>query len=163
MSDGNGHPNTTETRARMEGLRVLDVTLAGQRDGRTRSSLEPTQSRSMRVEAGLAALEEAEREREGLRSALAQCEADLRGVRAELDMVNLAYSRARDEMDRHQNERDEAVTKLATIEAVYDAVLTIMQRHRGATPEDSAASREDKNMEMLRQQSKSLAAAITSG
>ena len=48
----------------------------------------------MRVEAGLAALEEAEHERNALRSALAQCEADLRGVRAELDMVNLAHTRA---------------------------------------------------------------------
>ena len=142
MNDGNGIPNMTETRARMEGLRVLDVTLAGQRNQRTPVA-EPTPSRSMRVEAGLAALEEAEREREGLRSALAQCEADLRGVRAELDMVNLAHSRAMGEMDRHQNERDEAVTKLATIEAVYDAVLTIMQRHRGANPLDDAAIQKD--------------------
>lgn len=138
MNDGNGLPNTTDTRARLEGLRVLDVTLAGQRNERTQRPPEPP-SRSMRVEAGLAALEEAEHERNALRSALAQCEADLRGVRAELDMVNLAHARAMGEMDRHQNERDEAVTKLAAVEAVYDAVLTIMQRHRGATPEDSAA------------------------
>jgi hypothetical protein len=139
MSDGNGIPNTTETRARLVGLESLDRVLGQQRQLREQTPPEPTPSRSMRVEAGLAALEEAEREREGLRSALAQCESDLRGVRAELDMVNLAHSRAMGEMDRHQSERDAAVTRLAAVEAVYDAVLTIIQRHRAATPEDSGA------------------------
>jgi len=141
MNDGNGLPNTTDTRARLEGLRVLDVTLAGQR--RPPAPPEPTPSRSMRVEAGLAALEEAEHERNALRSALAQCEADLRGVRAELEITTLAHTRMLGEMDRYQRDRDEAVTKLAAVEAVYDAVLTIMQRHRAVTPEDYGPSQKD--------------------
>jgi len=139
MSDGNGIPNTTETRARLHGLSILDRTLVEQRHEQTQRPPEPTPSRSMRVEAGLAALEEAEREREGLRSALADCETDLRSTRGELDASKLAYARMLNENERYQRDRDEAVTKLAAVEAVYDAVLTIMQRHRGATQEDSAA------------------------
>ena len=144
MSDGNGIPNTAETRARLHGLSVLDVTLAGQRFGKAAPPPEPTPSRSMRVEAGLAALEEAEREREALRGALAQAETDLRGVRAELDTVNLAHMRVLGELDRYQRDRDDAVTKLAAIEAVYDAVLTIMQKYRPAIQgDDTVIQREE--------------------
>jgi hypothetical protein len=150
MSDGNGIPNTSDTRARLQGLNALDRTLAEQRYGRATPVPEPTPSRSLRVEAGLAALEEAEREREALRGALAQAETDLRGVRAELDMVNLAHTRVLGEMDRYQRDRDEAVTKLAAavtklaaVEAIYDAVLVIMQRHRGAIQKDDAPNPED--------------------
>jgi len=138
MNEGNGVPNTADTRARLRGLSILDRTLAEQRNVRAEAP-ETTPSRSMRVEAAMQAIEDSERERDELRLALAQCEADLRGVRAELDITNLAHARALSEMDRHQHDRDDAVSRLAAIEAVYDAVLTIMQKHRGATQEDSAA------------------------
>jgi hypothetical protein len=143
MSDGNGLPNTSDTRARLAGLESLDRVMEQKRMLREMMPPEATPSRSLRVEAGLAALEEAEREREALRSALAQAETDLRGVRAELDMVNLAHTRALGEMDRYQRDRDDAVTKLAAVEAIYDAVLTIMQRHRDATQKDDAPNPED--------------------
>jgi hypothetical protein len=147
MSDGNGLPNTTDTRARMEGLLSLDKVLSERRgvleaQQQALKAADPP-TRSMRVEAGLAALEEAEREQTSLRSALQSCEADLRGVRAELDMVTLAHTRALGEMDRYQRDRDEAVTKLAAVEAIYDAVLVIMQKHRGATQKDDAPNPED--------------------
>jgi len=141
MSEGNGLPNTTDTRARLHGLSILDRTLAEQRNERKPVPPEATPSRSLRVEAGMRAIEEAEHEREDLRRALASCEADLRGTRAELDAVNLAHARALNEMDRYQAERDAAVTRSAAVEAVYDAVLTIMQRHRGG-PEGTASPRE---------------------
>jgi len=141
MTQGNGNPNTTETRARLAGLSVLDRALDVQRHTREQTPPEATPSRSMRVEAGMRAIEEAENEREALRSALAQAEADLRGVRAELDVVNLAHTRAMTEMDRHQRERDEAVDRRAKADALLEAVLTLLQKHRGPslTEEISAA------------------------
>jgi predicted nucleic acid-binding Zn-ribbon protein len=144
MSDGNGLPNVADTRARLHGLSILDRTLAEQRHERKAPAPEATPSRSMRVEAGMRAIEEAEREREDLRNALASCEADLRGARAELDITNLAHARALSEMDRHQHERDEAVSRLAAIEAIYDAVLTIMQKHRAGIREDTDPTPKDK-------------------
>jgi chromosome segregation ATPase len=123
----------------MDNVKLMDEMRKRMRDEPANAPAPEPSSRSSRVEAGLVALEEAEREREALRGALAQAETDLRGVRAELDMVNLAHSRAMGELDRYRHDRDEAVTRLAAVEAVYDAVLTIMQKHRGAIPEDSAA------------------------
>jgi len=133
MTQGNGNPNTSETRARLAGLSVLDRALAEQRAERKPQPVEPTPSRSLRVEAGMRAIEEAEQEREALRGALQSAEADLRGVRAELDVVNLAHTRAMTEMDRHQRERDEAVDRRAKADALLEAVLTLLQKHRGPT------------------------------
>ena len=55
------------------------------------------------------ALEEAEQEREALRSALASCEADLRGARAELSALQLAASQRQTLTEQYQRERDDAV------------------------------------------------------
>jgi len=94
-------------------------------------------SRQQRVEAGLIAVQEVEQERDALRSALEACEADLRGLKAEHDALKLAYARMQTEMDDYRRNRDDAVTKLAAFEAVFDACMVIMQKHRGG-PEAAA-------------------------
>lgn len=90
-------------------------------------------SRQQRVEAGLMAVQEVEQERDSLRSALESSEADLRGLRAEHDALRLAYARMQTEMEGYQRDRDNAVDKRAKADALIEAVLTLMQKHRGPT------------------------------
>jgi len=141
MTIGNG-----DTRARVEGLRVLDVTLAAQRHTNARAALTPeaTPSRSLRVEAGMRAIEEAEQEREALRSALASCEGDLRGARAELSALQLAASQRQTLTEQYQRERDDAVIGRVRADTLIDALLTLLQKHRGPTlSEEIRAARGD--------------------
>ena len=128
--------------AGIAGLKVVDETLRQQREHAAKT-MPGVQTRSQRVEAGLAAIEEAEAEREQLRSALQAAESDVRGLRAELDALQLAHSRTMTELDNYRRERDEAVTKFAALDAVYDAVLTVMQKHRPANPIDGGPAHED--------------------
>jgi len=128
--------------AGIAGLKVVDETLRQQRE-QVAKTMPGVQTRSQRVEAGLAAIEEAEAEREQLRSALQAAESDVRGLRAELDALQLAHSRTMTELDNYRRERDEAVTKFAALDAVYDAVLTVMQKHRPANPIDGGPAHED--------------------
>ena len=101
-----------------------------------------TESRQRRVEAGLMAVQEVEQERDELRKALNAEAADHRALRAEYDALQIAYSRAQNDMTTWRQDRDEAVSKLAAFQAVFEAVLAVMQKHRGATQEDSAAKPE---------------------
>ena len=128
--------------AGLAGLKVVDETLRQQRELAAKT-MPGVQTRSQRVEAGLAAIEEAEAEREQLRSALQAAESDVRGLRAELEAMQLTHSQAMTTLDNYRRERDEAVTKFAALDAVYDAVLTVMQKHRPANPIDGGPAHED--------------------
>ena len=128
--------------AGLAGLKVVDETLRQQRE-QAAKTMPGVQTRSQRVEAGLAAIEEAEAEREQLRSALQAAESDVRGLRAELEAMQLTHSQAMTTLDNYRRERDEAVTKFAALDAVYDAVLTVMQKHRPANPIDGGPAHED--------------------
>ena len=98
-----------------------------------------TESRQHRVAAGLAAVQEVEAERDACQEALANLQTEHRGLRAEHDALRLAYSRAQTDITTWRQDRDEAVTKLAAFEAVFNAVLSVMQKHRSATLSDDAA------------------------
>ena len=96
-------------------------------------------SRQHRVAAGLAAVQEVEAERDACQEALANLQTEYRGLKAEHDALRIAYERAQSDITTWRQDRDDAVSKLAGFEAVFNAVLAVMQRHRGATEKDSAA------------------------
>jgi chromosome segregation ATPase len=97
-------------------------------------------SRQRRVEAGLMAVQEVEQECDVYREQLENLKTEHRGLQAEHDALQLAYSRAQNDITTWRQDRDEAVTRLAAFEAVFNAVLAVMQKHRGAIPSDNAAS-----------------------
>ena len=53
-------------------------------------------------------------------------------------------SRAQSDMTTWRQDRDEAVTRLAAFEAVFNAVLSVMQKHRAGIQEDTGAAPKDK-------------------
>jgi chromosome segregation ATPase len=116
MSDGNGTTIGTEGKA--------PVIIA---------------SRQRRVEAGLMAVQEVEQERDECKREFEELETMHRGLQAEHDALQVAYARMQNDMTTYRQDRDEAVKRLAAFEAVYDAVLAVMQKHRGATLSDGAA------------------------
>jgi chromosome segregation ATPase len=95
-------------------------------------------SRQRRVEAGLMAVQEVEQECDVYREQLENLKTEHRGLQAEHDALQLAYQRAQNDMTTWRQDRDEAVKRLASFEAVFDACLVVMQKHRGATLSDSA-------------------------
>jgi len=106
-----------------------------------------TGSRAKRVEAGLIAVQEVEQERDECRREFEELETLQRGLQSEHDALKLAYARMQTEVDTYRRDRDEAVTKLASFEAVFDACLTIMQKHRG--PQQGARSMMDRYAEVV--------------
>jgi len=96
-------------------------------------------SRQHRVAAGLAAVAEVEQERDALQEELDNLRTEHRGLKAEHDALSLAYQRAQNDITTWRQDRDEAVSKLAAFEAVFNAVLAVMQKHRAGIQEDSAA------------------------
>jgi chromosome segregation ATPase len=137
MTQGNGTETFQAARARLAERSGAEAVRGGleaamERAQRNADVLRALPSRSARVEAGLAAIEEAEREREQLRSALQATEADLRGVRAELAALQLASSQLQTQVERCQRERDVAVAGHVRADTLIDAMLTLMHKHRGA-------------------------------
>jgi len=98
-----------------------------------------TGSRQRRVEAGLLAVQEVEQERDACREQFDNLQTEHRGLKAEHDALQMAYSRMQNDLATYRHDRDEAVKRLAQFEAVYDAVLAVMQKHRGGTLSDAAA------------------------
>jgi len=95
-------------------------------------------SRQRRVEAGLMAVQEVEQECDVYREQLENLKTEHRGLQAEHDALSLAYERAQNDITTWRQDRDEAVKRLASFEAVFDACLVVMQKHRGVTLSDSA-------------------------
>jgi chromosome segregation ATPase len=108
------------------------------------SGPEITPSRQRRVEAGLLAVQEVEQERDECRREYEELETMHRGLSSEHDALKLAYARMQTEVDTYRRDRDEAVTRLAGFEAVFEACLTIMQKHRGGIQKDAAAIPKDR-------------------
>jgi predicted nucleic acid-binding Zn-ribbon protein len=104
------------------------------------NGLEISESRQRRIEVGLLAVQQVEQERDACQEALANLQTEHRGLKAEHDALSLAYERAQNDITTWRQDRDEAVSKLAAFQAVFDAVLAVMQKHRGATQEDSATN-----------------------
>ena len=116
-----------------------------------------TQSRQHRVQAGLAAVQEVEQERDALQEKFDNLLTEHRGLKAEHDALSLAYERAQNDITTWRQDRDEAVSKLAAFEAVFNAVLSVMQKHRDTNLSVSAASQQ------VHQILKSASASPTSG
>jgi hypothetical protein len=96
-------------------------------------------SRQRRVEAGLMAVQEVEQECDVYREQLENLKTEYRGLKAEHDALSIAYERAQNDITTWRQDRDEAVSKLAAFQAVFEAVLAVMQKHRAGTPEDTGA------------------------
>ena len=101
------------------------------------------ESRQHRVAAGLAAVAEVEGERDACQEALVNLQTEYRGLKAEHDALRIAYERAQSDITTWRQDRDDAVTRLAAFEAVFNAVLAVMQKHRADTPEDYGATLKD--------------------
>lgn len=99
-----------------------------------------SESRQHRVQAGLQAVAEVEHERDACKEALANLQTEYRGLKAEHDALSIAYERIQNDCTTWRQDRDEAVSKLAAFQAVFEAVLAVMQKHRGATLSDDAAT-----------------------
>jgi hypothetical protein len=97
-------------------------------------------SRQHRVAAGLAAVQEVEAERDAYKERLDNLQTEHRGLKAEHDALSLAYERAQNDITTWLQDRDEAVTKLAAFEAVFNAVLAVMQKHRAGIQEDTSTT-----------------------
>lgn len=101
------------------------------------------QRRQRKIETGLQAIQEVEQERDTCRREYDELQAMHRGLKAEHDALQMAYSRMQNDMATYRADRDEAVTKLAQFEAVFVACLTIMQKHRAGIREDTGPALKD--------------------
>jgi chromosome segregation ATPase len=99
-----------------------------------------TETRQHRVAAGLAAVQEVEAERDACQEKFDSLQTEYRGLKAEHDALSLAYERAQNDITTWRQDRDEAVSKLAAFEAVFNAVLSVMQKHRAGIQEDTGAT-----------------------
>jgi hypothetical protein len=103
------------------------------------NGLEISESRQRRIEVGLLAVQQVEQERDICQERLDLLVVELRGLKAEHDALSIAYERAQNDITTWRQDRDEAVSKLAAFQAVFEAVLAVMQKHRAGTQEDTGA------------------------
>ena len=96
-------------------------------------------SRQQQIAAGLQSMQELEQESDNARAQLDKLTVDYNGQQAALNELRVAYARLQAEMETYRADRDAAVTAQAATDAVYDAVLTIMQKHRAAPETDKDA------------------------
>lgn len=92
-----------------------------------------TDPRMRQVQAGLAAMQELQNDRDLLHKRLEETTARCRGTQAELDALNLAYQRLLGEIEQYRRERDLAVARRAEVEAIFGAALEIMTKYKTAT------------------------------
>jgi molecular chaperone GrpE (heat shock protein) len=83
------------------------------------------------VEEGLNAVARIQQDRDSCAKQLLVTGSQLRGVETELAALNLAYQRLLTEIDEYRRQRDHAVARRAEVEAVFNAALDLMQKHRG--------------------------------
>jgi len=94
---------------------------------------QPADTWEYKLEAGLRAAQQVERERDTAAKALADCHTELRGLQAEHDALRLAHARLQTEVEAYRRERDQAVDRRAAAEGLLDATLTLLTKHRGVT------------------------------
>ncbi|HZD61963.1 MAG TPA: hypothetical protein VE200_04125 [Xanthobacteraceae bacterium] len=83
-----------------------------------------------KLEAGLRAAQQVERERDQAAKALADCRTELRGVQAEHDALRLAHARLQTEVEQYRRDRDAAVDRATQATTLIDAALSVLGRQR---------------------------------
>jgi len=113
------------------GERVVDglSDLGGRRD--EQALQEGDRHARQMVEEGLNAVARIQQDRDSCAKQLMETGSRLRGVETELAALNLAYQRLLGEIEAYRRERDQAVAKRAEVEAVFNAALDLLQKHRG--------------------------------
>ncbi|RPI42591.1 MAG: hypothetical protein EHM67_06470 [Hyphomicrobiaceae bacterium] len=131
----------------MDNVRLMDEMRKRMGDpaGQQAIASPPAESptRSERVEAAMRAIEESEGERESLKRELDEERTNRRGIQAEVDALMLANSRLITEIEACRNERLDALRRLAGFEAVFEAALTVLQKHRPVTLSGDGANLSD--------------------
>jgi septal ring factor EnvC (AmiA/AmiB activator) len=93
-----------------------------------------------KVEAGLRAAHAVEQERDQAAKALGDCRTELRGLQAEHDALRMAHARLQTEVEAYRHDRDVAVERRAKADGLLDAVLTLLQKHRGQPLQEELAA-----------------------
>jgi hypothetical protein len=83
-----------------------------------------------KLEAGLRAAQQVERERDMAAKALADCRTELRGVQAEHDALRLAHARLQTEVEQYRRDRDAAVDRATQATTLIDAALSVLGKQR---------------------------------
>lgn len=99
-----------------------------------------SQSREQKVQAGLRAYQEAEQEREDFKRIIDELTIRQKSLETELAGEQANRSRLETELESYRRERDHAVGKRAQVEAVFGAVLTLMNKHATETVVDENTS-----------------------
>ena len=95
----------------------------------------PSDSWEHKLEAGLRAAQQVERERDQAAKALADCRTELRGVQAEHDALRLAHARLQTEVEQYRRDRDAAVDRATQATTLIDAALSVLGKQRNALDE----------------------------
>ena len=95
----------------------------------------PNDSWEHKLEAGLRAAQQVERERDMAAKALADCRTELRGVQAEHDALRLAHARLQTEVEAYRRDRDDAVERRTAAETLIDGAIAVLSRRRAELDE----------------------------
>ena len=90
----------------------------------------PVDTWEHKLEAGLRAAQQVERERDMAAKALADCRTELRGVQAEHDALRLAHARLQTEVEQYRRDRDAAVDRATQATTLIDAALSVLGKQR---------------------------------
>ena len=90
----------------------------------------PADTWEHKLEAGLRAAQQVERERDQAAKALADCRTELRGVQAEHDALRLAHARLQTEVEQYRRDRDAAVDRATQATTLIDAALSVLGKQR---------------------------------
>jgi len=90
----------------------------------------PADTWERKLEVGLRAAAEVERERDMAAKALADCRTELRGVQAEHDALRLAHARLQTEVEQYRRDRDAAVDRATQATTLIDAALSVLGKQR---------------------------------
>ena len=91
---------------------------------------QPADTWEYKLEAGLRAAQQVERERDQAAKALADCRTELRGVQAEHDALRLAHARLQTEVEQYRRDRDAAVDRATQATTLIDAALSVLGKQR---------------------------------
>jgi len=91
---------------------------------------QPADTWEYKLEAGLRAAQQVERERDTAAEALANCRIELRSVQAEHDALRLAHARLQTEVEQYRRDRDAAVDRATQATTLIDAALSVLGKQR---------------------------------